>query len=644
MTAPPPAMHPYGIFPRPDDPLHFMPCTVLTIPPKIEDEDAASSWARLYEPDPAKWSWGSSISPSSAAKNSGRDENHAGRGIYLCGYLDVPRDWTNASDPRIIRVAITKYQVAGPGIPGTSAKSERTIIIEPGGPGGSGTAYAWHGAEAISMRLSGGNFDVLGWDPRGVNTTQPAASCFPYNADRDRWWQLAHRYRAVAAADTAGQLQVADAYFESMFAGCENVLGDLGRFLGTGLVARDLDAIRAALGEPELTGYFISYGTGIGQTYANLFPQNVGRMILDGPQYGPVEWSQAGFGWGSLDNVTHAYRDGFLGECIDAGPEHCPLACPLYGSTHVPTLAELESRMVALFASVAARPVVAYTAASGPSLVTYSALVAAMYATLYNPHTWPGTAAMLYELEQGNATLASSMMDDFVWQYNPAKPVTFPPTAGGGGEDGACPPTVPVIAPLSPPDTEEVMPLVICADSYDAPQPADGLAWWDDLWANMTATSWIAGNSRFYNVLPCRHFAKHWPQPTGVFRGPLNASLAHPILIVAETYDPATPLANGYRLLAEMGQRNARLLVHHGYGHASYPDPSECTEAILLAYVRDGVLPNETETQCYANKKPYRYGDQADATTIDKKTYSTIWQEHLKAVRMLHPSLASGCL
>ncbi|CAK7210918.1 hypothetical protein SCUCBS95973_000955 [Sporothrix curviconia] len=654
-TTAPAIHHPYGIFPRPDDPLHFIPCTASTLPPNIENKDAATSWARLYEPNPSKWSWGALKTPLSTdnSNKSIDDDEYAGRGVYLCGYLDVPRDWTNNSDPRITRVAITKYQVAGPGRPGTSAKSERTIFIEPGGPGGSGTAYAWHSAEAISARLSGGEFDVLGWDPRGVNTTQPAASCFPYDADRDRWWQLAHRYRAVASTDTTGQLQVADAYFESLFAGCETVLGDLGRFLGTGLVARDLDAIRAALGEPELTGYLMSYGTGIGQTYANMFPEHVGRLILDGTQFGPIEWSQAGFGWGSLDNVTHAYHDGFLGECIDAGPEHCPLARPLPGSTHVPTLSELEDRMTALFASVAARPIVAYTAASGPSLVTYSALVASMYATLYNPHTWPGTATMLSELEQGNATLVSNMMDHFVWQYDPAKPIVLPPTAGEGGEGGACPPVLPIMAPLGgPPDTKELMPLVICADSYDAPQPADGLAWWDSLWANMTATSWIAGNSRFYNVLPCRHYAKHWPQPAGVFRGPLNASLANPVLLVAETYDPATPLANGRLLLAAMGHRNARLLVHHGYGHASYPDPSDCTEAMLLAYVRDGIIPDESETQCYANEKPYRYGMEAGAASasIDKPRgtpdadHMAIWQEHMRSLRLLNPGLAQGRL
>lgn len=660
-ASPPVVHHVYGTFPRPDDPLQFIPCTGKTLPPKLEDEDPIASWASLYEPDPSKWSWGARKTTATDDDEDNADE-YTGRGVYLCGYLDVPRDWTNTSDPRITRLSITKYQVAGPGSAGTSPKSERTIFIEPGGPGGSGTAYAWHGAEAISERLSAGNFDVLGWDPRGVNTTLPSASCFPYNADRDRWWQLAHRYREVATHDTEGQLAVADAYFESMFAGCENILGDLGRFVGTGLVARDIDAIRSALDEPELTGYLMSYGTGIGQTYANMFPEHAGRLILDGTQYGPVEWSQAGFGWGSLDNVTNAYHAGFLGECIDAGPDYCPLARPLPGSTDLPTLPELEARMAALFASVAARPIVAFTAASGPSLVTYSALVASMYATLYNPHTWPSTATMLYELEQGNATLVSNMIDGFVWQYDPNKPVVMPPTTGGGEGEGYIPPpgtacpVLPAIPPLSPPDTEELMPLVICADSYDAPQPASGLVWWDELWANMTAKSWIAGNSRFYNVLPCRHYAKHWPQPAGVFRGPLNASLANPVLLVAETYDPATPLANGRLLLSEMGHSNARLLVHHGYGHASYPDPSDCTERILQSYILHGEIPEDAETQCYANEKPYRYGLSSDsaapatantghkAADMTHEEHVEVWRKHMQDMLVLKPDLARGRL
>ena len=126
------------------------------------------------------------------------------------------------------------------------------------------------------------------------------------------------------------------------------------------------------------------------------------------------------------------------------------------------------------------------------------------------------------------------------------------------------------------------------------------------VWANMTAKSWIAGNNRFLSVFPCRHFKDYWPSPAEVYRGDLNHTLKNPILLIAETYDPATPLRNGRRLLNEMG-RNARLIAHHGYGHSSR-DISDCTDSIARKFILRGELPENAETACYANEKPYLYG------------------------------------
>lgn len=156
---------PYGKFPKHDDPFQFLPCTSETLPPALEDERAKRTWAAQFDSDPDHWSWG-----NATAENDGYD----GRGIYLCGYIDVPLDYTNVSDSRIVRLAVTKYQVSGLArvdgeaeITGAGRKSERTIVLNPGGPGGSGTEYLWRSAEQNSKRFSEGKFDVLGWDPRG---------------------------------------------------------------------------------------------------------------------------------------------------------------------------------------------------------------------------------------------------------------------------------------------------------------------------------------------------------------------------------------------------------------------------------------------------------------------------------------------
>ncbi|KAI2637269.1 alpha/beta-hydrolase [Xylaria nigripes] len=606
----------YGQFPVPDDPFQFLPCTNTTWPPALDDPNPELSWRRLFDPNPDNWSWGRELAVGNYTLT---DDKYSGRGIYLCGYIDVPLDYTNLSDPRIARLAVTKFQVSGlaredlyvnghvglrPG-----SKSNRTIVIEPGGPGGSGTSYAWRAAENVTQRLSDGQFDVLGWDPRGVNASLPAVACYPDNAYPDRWSLLTGQYREISALPEI-QLEITDAMNEAVFQACWERHGDLGRFVSTAFVARDLEEIRKSLGEDDLTGYLVSYGTGIGQTYANMFPNSVGRVILDGTEYVRDHRLLGGFGWTALDNATNAWHDGFLGECINAGPEHCALARSR-GDGNV-TLESLESRMDALVSSLIRRPVPGYLESSGPSLVTYSSLVSTIYSALYNAQTWPITAQMLYELEDGNATLALEMLDKAEWQYDPAS--THVPHVKASSDDLAA--------------------LVICSDSYDARQPTNDLLWWGSLWANMTKQSWIAGNSRFFNVFPCRHFAKYWPEPAEVYRGDLNHTLKHPVLLIAETYDPATPLRNGRRLLDEMGS-NARLIVHHGYGHSSR-DKSSCTDSIAKSYILEVKLPDEQETACYADEKPYRY----DAGVGSKSTDPLApWKEHVEELAYLRPRL-----
>lgn len=132
---------PYGVFPKPKDPFQFLPCTAATVPPPLESPDHRKAWAALFNPSPDHWSWGKSTADASAARLD--DDPYAGRGIFLCGYLDVPLDYNNASDSRIFRLAITKYQVSGLAPTGSERdldssagqKSVRTLIVEPGGPG-----------------------------------------------------------------------------------------------------------------------------------------------------------------------------------------------------------------------------------------------------------------------------------------------------------------------------------------------------------------------------------------------------------------------------------------------------------------------------------------------------------------------------
>lgn len=90
---------------------HLLPCTGKTRPLSIDDPDPEASWAKLGEPSPENWNWGTRVRGIDQAELD--KDPYAGRGIYLCGYLDVPMDYTNKSDLRISRQAIIKYQVSG---------------------------------------------------------------------------------------------------------------------------------------------------------------------------------------------------------------------------------------------------------------------------------------------------------------------------------------------------------------------------------------------------------------------------------------------------------------------------------------------------------------------------------------------------
>ncbi|KAK8073936.1 hypothetical protein PG994_004835 [Apiospora phragmitis] len=606
----------FGRFPQPDDSFRFIPCTSTSLPPAIEDPNPDESWAKLFDPNPDHWNWGNRTSSSGSTE---QNDPYAGRGIYMCGYLDVPLDYTNKSDPRIVRLAVTKFQVSvlseHTGASSTTKKTERTIVVNPGGPGGSGTEYTWRAAEDITERLSGGRYDVLGWDPRGVNTSQPAVACFPHDADRDRWTLATQKYRAAVDSNKM-QLDLMNAYNNATLRSCWERQGDLGRFVSTAFVARDVEEIRKALGEEELTGFMVSYGTGIGQTYANMFPNSVGRLILDGTELA------GGFGWTSLDNVTDAWHDGFLGECLKAGPEHCALAKDVDGKSL--SLLELDVWVRGVIGDLVSHPLPAYTVKSGASLVMYSEVVGAIYQSLYNPHSWKALAQMLYELGHGNTTLAGEFLEAAIWQYDP---------------------TLPCTASSKKPSSLELTLMVVCSDAYD--DKDWGLEWWEEKWEIMTKLSWISGDSRFF-VFACHHYTTYWPKPAEVYRGDLNHTLKNPVLLVAETYDPATPLRNGRRLLAEMAD-NARLIVHHGFGHSSGRDRSACTDARMKAYILDGTLPEDQETACYADEKPYLYGVKKNggfeagslAAAAAGSGFDPVasWREHLRETQLMGPRI-----
>lgn len=180
-----------------------------------------------------------------------------------CGTVKVPLDHARPHG-RGITLALSR-------VPHTAKSSLGPLLVNPGGPGGSGLSLAGHVAAALPKEVAS-RYDVIGFDPRGVGRSEPALDCRPghFAAVRPDTLPLtpaverANRERATAFATACGERH-----------------GDLLPYLDTRSAARDLDVIRAALGAPRISYLGYSYGTYLGAVYAKLFPERVRRLALD---------------------------------------------------------------------------------------------------------------------------------------------------------------------------------------------------------------------------------------------------------------------------------------------------------------------------------------------------------------------------
>jgi pimeloyl-ACP methyl ester carboxylesterase len=182
-----------------------------------------------------------------------------------CGSLQVP---LNYADPqgRKITIALSMVPATAP-----VAQQQGVLLVNPGGPGGSGLSLAGEIAEGLSPQVAA-TYDIVGFDPRGVGSSSPALSCDPSFFDGDR-----PDYIPASAAAEQVLIDRAKTYA----ADCEKKFGWFLPYLTTVNTARDMDQIRKAFGVQQINYYAFSYGTYIGQVYGTLFPNRVRRMVLD---------------------------------------------------------------------------------------------------------------------------------------------------------------------------------------------------------------------------------------------------------------------------------------------------------------------------------------------------------------------------
>lgn len=205
---------------------------------------------------------------SSVAWGACTDANLVTAGAQ-CGFVSVPMDWSKPGGKKI-QVAVSRVRATVP-----AAQRQGVMLINPGGPGGSGLVFPAILATAVPKNV-GAKYDWVGFDPRGVGSSKPALTC-----DKDYFNAPRPAYTPADPAKIVGNEAQWVARSKGYAAACKKN-GAMLSNVKTVDTVRDMDAIRAALGEKQLNYYGFSYGTFLGQVYSTMFPDRIRRMVLDG--------------------------------------------------------------------------------------------------------------------------------------------------------------------------------------------------------------------------------------------------------------------------------------------------------------------------------------------------------------------------
>lgn len=198
-----------------------------------------------------------------------------------CGYLTVPRDWAKPGGTKI-KLAISRVKATV-----AASKYQGVMLVNPGGPGGSGLQFS--GLQGLLPNNSGNAYDWVGFDPRGVGDSQPAMSCIRDFASAQHPPYVPGKKSKKPRRSERSWLKLSKKYATA----CGEKYGDLLNHMHTTDWARDMDALRAALGANQINYLGFSYGTYLGQVYATMYPTHVRRMLLDGNVDPRGVWYQA---------------------------------------------------------------------------------------------------------------------------------------------------------------------------------------------------------------------------------------------------------------------------------------------------------------------------------------------------------------
>jgi pimeloyl-ACP methyl ester carboxylesterase len=483
-------------------------------------QSACSRATNLDKFDGQKLSW----APCAAFAIAKSDKELFVNPTFDCAYLQVPLDYSQTGG-QVGQIAVLRRKATRPAV------RIGSLLVNPGGPSASGIEFVASLVERLGNSPIAQRFDLVGFDPRGVGASKPKIQCYT-GPEHD-----AARLDVMVDASPAAVAHLEDRAKDfarkcSQRSGGDAVLANM----GTRDAAKDMDILRAALGDAKLTYLGYSYGTELGTAYAEDYPQNVRALVLDGAVDPNQNVAEASINRASA--IQHAFA-AFAAWC--ATQADCPLG---------PDPAKATEVYHQLTWPIIDHPV----ALRDGRKLSYTDAGIGTYAALYNPATWDWLKQALRGLVHGQGEPLMLLADSLQGRQS------------DGGYNGLM----------------DVAYAIVCLDRDPIKDPAQAL----ELNKRVLAAAPLLDDG--HGPSSARDTCAFWPVPNTRSPHIPHVSGLRQVMVISTTGDPATPFQQGVNLANDLG---ARLLTVEGTQHSAALQGNACVDDIVTKYLVDLALP-----------------------------------------------------
>lgn len=447
----------------------------------------------------------------------------------VCADVYAPLDWQDPAGD-LITLRLVKHEATG-------GEPIGTLFVNPGGPGASGVSYIVNSLNFSVPSEVQRDYDVIGWDPRGVGASSPV-TCLDAQGMDDYLFGAGDGEGLERGSDA--WIEVAETEARSFGEACAQNTGELIGHVATSDTVADLDMLRAIAGDAQLNYLGFSYGTYIGARYADAYPGNVGRLVLDGAMDPGATMSDV------VREQTRGFElalRAYVTDCLTRS--NCPLTGPAD---------QAMDQISGLLDMVDKSPI---TGEDG-RLVTANTLLTAIITPLYAQSNWGYLDQLFVSVANGGAEVALALADTYYDREN--------------GQYIS--------------NSTEAFSAINCLDYPERNVDVDRMR---SEAAELAKIAPTIGRFQGFGDISCAE----WPVRAKTDRGPVSAEGAAPILVVGTTGDPATP----YRWAESLAEQldSGVLLTYEGEGHTAYGE-SNCVDDVINTYLLTGKAPEAAVT------------------------------------------------